>query len=104
VQEMKTWEQTTAGKRATRQKRGGFTGVHQTQGGKWRVLTLHSWGVRQRILAVSNTREEADAIIEKYFPRLEAAAANGTFDLEFEKVDDAVIAEMKPLKRLSTKF
>lgn len=93
MRDMKTWEQSTEGKRAKQEKRGSFTGVHQTQGGKWRVLTLLSWGVRQRILAMSNTREEADAIIEKYFPRLEAAAADGTFDLEFEKVDDEVIAE-----------
>ena len=47
-------------------------------GAGWRVLTLQRWGVKQRHLGCFKAREEAEDTVETYFPRLEAAAAEGT--------------------------
>lgn len=86
------WESSPDGKRALFENRVRFNGAYPTQGGQWKVVTLKSWGVRQRLLAVVSTQEEAEAIPAMYNQRLEAAAAVGNFDVEFRRVDDEIVA------------
>ena len=48
--------------------------------GRWIVLTLQRWGVKRRKVATCISREEAEAVMEEFFPCLEAAAAEGSFE------------------------
>lgn len=53
----------------------------------WGVKTLQWGGVERQSLGYFSSQEEAEAVAETYFPRLEAAAAEG-------KLDDA-LAEVR---------
>lgn len=53
---------------------------------RWCVQTLSRWGVQHRHLATAKSREEAEAIAATYYPRLQAAAAEGSFEEEFVTV------------------
>ena len=84
------------GREGREDNNNNFTGVRVTQGGQWKVYTLESWGVEQRILTVTRSREEAEAVRVRYFKRLAAAAEAGTFELEFNRVDAEIVTEVRP--------
>lgn len=64
--------------------KSAVTGVsYDRRSGVWVVNTRQVWGVKQRQLATAKTRERAEALAETYFPRLEAAAAEGIFNEAF---------------------
>lgn len=46
----------------------------------WKVCSLKQWAVKQQLLTTSTSQEEAEAVAKAYFPLLEAAAAEGSFD------------------------
>lgn len=55
--------------------------------GIWTVRPLARWGdIPRHMHWVAGSRAKAEAIQRTYFPRLEAAAAEGRFDEEFAAV------------------
>ena len=53
---------------------------------RWIIQTRRRWVNKSHHLATAGSREEAEAIVGAYFPRLEAAAAEGRFVDELETV------------------
>lgn len=69
------------------------------RGVRWIVTTLFRWDVKQRHMAYTWTKEEAEAIARTYHPRLQAAAAEGRIEEEFA----AVKAELRSQVRRTPK-
>lgn len=64
--------------------------------GIWTVRPLTRWGDEPRhVHWVAGSRVEAEAIQEKFFPRLEAAAAEGRFGEEFAAVKAEIRAKVR---------
>ena len=53
---------------------------------------MHRWGVKPRQLATCISREEAEAVVEEFFARLETAAAEGSFEGQLAAVREEIRA------------
>lgn len=54
----------------------------------WRVATQPMHGNASRVFADASTREDAEAIIKAYTPRLRDAAVGGSFETELATVKE----------------
>lgn len=63
--------------------------------GRWRVRTLERWNSKRYSLGSASTREEAEAIQQSCFPRLQAAADDGRFDEEVTAVKAELTAQVR---------
>lgn len=57
---------------------------------------MKHWGVKQRDLAYLELKQEAEAIVGIYFPRMKAAAEGESFDEVFEQVKKELKCQVRP--------